>query len=1327
MHYRHAVLAAATIASASSITTAHAQPATLARDIRTVPDASAGVSPDDLAAVGGALFFAGRSDGAGVELWTSDGTAGGTRLVADLWPGAAGTGREPSGSSHPRDFHAANGLVFFTADDGNAGREVWRTDGTAAGTFLLKDIAPGPGTSLLPGPGFATVGNTVYFYAQDTEHGRELWRTDGTTAGTQIVADTCLGPCWGTHGEEPPAVLGGYLFFQGQSGLWRSDGSAAGTYLWTVGAGFPRTLTTVGTRVYFAASDAGGSGLWVTDNSPGTTRLVKRLSTNVNEAIREIVPFGGGIVFRASDDVHGPELWRSDGTEAGTVMVKDLAPAPVHGNPAEITVAGGIVYFSASDGQGQRELWRSDGTEAGTARLALPPPGATPSWPTGLVGWQGQLAFIARSPAGDRLWSSDGTLPGTRVVGTVTPVRDPFQPRPSALAAAAGAVYFNGSSAAGAELWRSDLTDAGTAVVRDHSSLSSYPRSLAGVGGRVVLSADDGTSGREPWTCDGSSAGTVPLGDLCPGACSSLSGSFDSSLERIVRLPDAVVFAATTGGNHEPWTSDGTPAGTQPLGAAPGTAGLVPRELTSAGDRVYYTAVDMAAAGSELWSTDGTTAGTAVVRDIAPGPNGSHPQALTAVGDLLYFLASDGVQQRSLWTSDGTAAGTRIVDPSAPYTYVNDASAGAGLFFFRGGYGLSRSDGTTGGTFEVPGLPPYTIPEALTDGGAALYFRLPTQGDGSELWRSDGGLDGTSLVRDIAPGSADARPAHLARVGGLLYFAASDVAHGVELWRTDGTTAGTVMVKDIVPGPGGSVPAALAVANGRLYFAAYQPATGVELWTSDGTEAGTVLVQDLAPGPSSSTPSDLAAADGVLYFVADDGMTGREPWSVPLPPSVLAIGSARAEGDAGSQAAAVEVRIEGSFSSPIEVAYATQDGTAGAGNDYVAVSGVLTFLPAGPPAQTVTVDVLGDTVEEPDEDFRLVVSASGGAVAVGGPARVVVRNDDSPVTIASAGGAALEGHTGEAPTLAAAVRLSGPRGVPVTVDYATSDGTAVASSDYEARVGTLTFAPGVVEVPAEVVLRGDRTLEFDETFTVALSNPVNATVAAGLPQAAVIVDDEGSGRPGRSLAHGAVATGDLTTPAYFRLATHPLASYEAVLDNAGGSFLPRLLRRWRRSPVDANPSSMAGATSGRVAGLRWFDVFDGSEEYLQVATFLDEPGTPTDVFRVRLLETTLRGPRFQNTGTNATTLVLQNAGTAALGGRALFFDEGGAALHDEPFTVPVNGVFVKRLSDIAALAGRAGSLLVVHDGAYGAVAGKTVTVDSVSGLAFDHLLTLRPH
>lgn len=148
-------------------------------------------------------------------------------------------------------------------------------------------------------------------------------------------------------------------------------------------------------------------------------------------------------------------------------------------------------------------------------------------------------------------------------------------------------------------------------------------------------------------------------------------------------------------------------------------------------------------------------------------------------------------------------------------------------------------------------------PQLLLTIGNTTYFSADDGVHGNELWKTDGTVTGTSLVKDINPGPADSFPFNLTNVNGTLFFTADDGTHGTELWKSDGTTAGTVMVKDIatvkvteplyVPSYG-SRPEQLTLVNGTLFFSANDGVHGRELWESDGTADGTVMVQDIALG-----------------------------------------------------------------------------------------------------------------------------------------------------------------------------------------------------------------------------------------------------------------------------------------------------------------------------------------------------------------------------------------------------------------------------------------------------------------------------------------------
>ena len=146
-------------------------------------------------------------------------------------------------------------------------------------------------------------------------------------------------------------------------------------------------------------------------------------------------------------------------------------------------------------------------------------------------------------------------------------------------------------------------------------------------------------------------------------------------------IGDLLLFPADDGVHGtELWKSDGSAAGTVLLkDGYPGPASSSPRELTSVGHIVFFCALD-ADHGSELWSSDGSPGGTRLVDDIRPGPQGSQPRSLTAAADLLFFVANDGTHGFALWRSTGTGPGTEMVAGVAPTSSGLMAHGGA-IFF----------------------------------------------------------------------------------------------------------------------------------------------------------------------------------------------------------------------------------------------------------------------------------------------------------------------------------------------------------------------------------------------------------------------------------------------------------------------------------------------------------------------------------------------------------------------------------------------------------------------------------------------------------------------
>jgi ELWxxDGT repeat protein/probable HAF family extracellular repeat protein len=326
----------------------------------------------------------------------------------------------------------------------------------------------------------------------------------------------------------------------------------------------------------------------------------------------------------------------------------------------------------------------------------------------------------------------------------------------------------------------------------------------------------------------------------------------------------------------------------------PGAADSSPNGLVNVQGQLFFAASD-GLHGMELWTSDGTTAGTRLVKDINPGAADSGPANLTAVNGALFFTADDGANGRQLWKSDGTPDGTVLVLDiltngsgivPANLTAVNDT-----LFFtaadpiYPGSTDLWKSDGTPEGTVPLAKAPPrFANPTAVngtlffTSYVTGSYGRPPSRFVAIEsLCKSDGTSTGIVGVKTLVEASSTtnypvlATPLSLTNVDGVLYFAAPVAAGGERhLWRSDGTANGTA----VVGGPTGVE--GIANVNGSVFFAANDGTDGGQLWKSDGTPGGTALLKTLYAG-TGNDPTSLTAVGGTLFFRGYD-KNGAELW-----------------------------------------------------------------------------------------------------------------------------------------------------------------------------------------------------------------------------------------------------------------------------------------------------------------------------------------------------------------------------------------------------------------------------------------------------------------
>jgi ELWxxDGT repeat protein len=430
--------------------------------------------------------------------------------------------------SHPSEITTLGSRAYFAATTASHGRELWTTDGTAGGTSELKDINP---TGNSDPTSLTVVGNRLFFIASDGATSK-LWVTNGTLGGTIPLSD----------GYAYELVnVNGTLFFMRGTTIWKSDGTVNGTDsvetvpgdgLATGYQGWRSAASYEGEYFFFVDPDENGNEpwwLWRSNGTPAGTEAVDSLAPHREPT--EMVVSGGLLYFNLLGPGNGGgitpgDLWVSNGTALGTKQVEDIEPDPedplldADGVGDLINVAG-TLYFSLWN----TEVWKSNGTEAGTKRLK--------SFDNAfghkmtLSRLSNKLMFSV-SIAGLELWRSKGTNTSTVKVHAAGPyscvevaVPEPCNMDLNYKPAAVGSLFFFPSEEGppGIELWVSDSTAAGTHLVKDISkgTGSSRPTDLARFGSKLLFVAKDGNHGRELWISDGTGPGTKLLKDINPG------------------------------------------------------------------------------------------------------------------------------------------------------------------------------------------------------------------------------------------------------------------------------------------------------------------------------------------------------------------------------------------------------------------------------------------------------------------------------------------------------------------------------------------------------------------------------------------------------------------------------------------------------------------------------------------------------------------------------------------------------------------------------------------------------------------------------------------
>jgi ELWxxDGT repeat protein len=404
-------------------------------------------------------------------------------------------------------------------------------------------------------------------------------------------------------------------------------------------------------------------------------------------------PMDGVLYFTAADSSGNTELWKSDGTAIGTVMVKDINTSG-NSNPKSLTAVNGTLYFGAVDNAGNQELWKSDGTIAGTVKVTNFGGGENSYYFSDITEMNGEIFFPMEMNSGTELWKSNGTVDNKTQVTWIEPMsQHAFEY--SNLVIMNNKLFFNAndeSNGSNKELWSSN-GDASQDLVEDidaNPNVSSNPGALTVINGTLFFSADGNSvsPNRELWKSDGTPAGTVLVKDI--DSNNTTSGNPNS----LTAIGNSLYFTANDGVHGtELWISDGTLANTKMVSDINPAGDNSIYGMTEYKGEIYFSAKDNASNSNELWKTDGTEAGTDLVKDIYEGTvDGGSPTYLTVFSDYLYFFASNATNNRELWRTDGTESGTIPVSdfPNGNICSECRLKAAGDKLFIRG------TDGSTG-------------------------------------------------------------------------------------------------------------------------------------------------------------------------------------------------------------------------------------------------------------------------------------------------------------------------------------------------------------------------------------------------------------------------------------------------------------------------------------------------------------------------------------------------------------------------------------------------------------------------------------------------------
>lgn len=823
-------------------------------------------------------------------------------------------------SSHPEFKIEYNGLLYFVANDGINGKELWVTNGNSMGTNLISNTNADYFNDFHQS-------NGLLFFTTSKGYLKELWRTDGSQAGT-IRLDSAIA-------SYEISSLNNQLYFQKGGSLWGSDGTIAGTQsLKTINNNSNpniRKYIQFNNQLFFYADDGiNGDELWTTDGTANGTSLFKDIQTGLGssyaEGERNFSIYNNHLYFTADDGIHGPELWVTDGTTAGTQLFKDLLPGINGANPQELAVCNNrLLFFNRGEYNViDAQIWSTDGDSNNVQSIHLI---HSDSWNEAIqLTSIGHSAFFfsgndSISVTDFGIWTTDGTSNNTHLINNVLLNFELYNPHPAPeLTILNDKVYYMLSNNG---LWQADTSALvfvdsfyKNTLFTNFINLYTYQNEIY-----FGWNNSDSINGLEPHKIDPITGNWNLLQNI------NNQNSASNFSPMMTSLNGKLYF----GVNQFLWESEGQANNTNTIYESTtylpwSTAPCSPYILNAANNNIIFSC------GGYIHGFD---LGSLQKRSLGYF---SYEHKMYEYDGYHYFGGAYGLERTNGVSSN------QVFNPSNTQMFgfnrISEiTNSNQQLFFYmqyltenNGNFSDKKGIWVSDGLNQNEKLIEFcsdcewndTIPSGsynFTEFQRNTFFSLQGTDYGTELWVTNGDVSGTLLHTDFGSGHLSNffnyqnrlyfkkdhqiwrldHPVHQPYAfvdldtlvecnnarnfkifNDQLYFIATNDNGDDILWMMNGSR---MSIRPLLTPDGNPIRTnAISIIDNYILFSNGDATHGRELWISGGYTHNTYRLSDINPGTASSSPAQFTKAGNLIYFVAEDGVHGRELWAIDALP-----------------------------------------------------------------------------------------------------------------------------------------------------------------------------------------------------------------------------------------------------------------------------------------------------------------------------------------------------------------------------------------------------------------------------------------------------------